>query len=61
MSRKNLAFAWTLFLSTLMYTALAAALEPCRPHGLAERVGYAERAAAASTACEVVPALPART
>ena len=38
MTRKSLLFAWTLFLSTLLYSSLAAALEPCHLPNLAERV-----------------------
>ncbi|MDY0974877.1 alpha/beta hydrolase [Massilia sp. CFBP9012] len=38
MTRKHLALAWTLFLAMLLYTSLAAALEPCHLPNLPERV-----------------------
>lgn len=38
MTRKNLALAWTLFLATLLYSSLAAALEPCHLPNFSERV-----------------------
>jgi pimeloyl-ACP methyl ester carboxylesterase len=38
MTRKHLALAWTLFLATLLYSSLAAALEPCHLPHFPERV-----------------------
>lgn len=38
MTRKHLALAWALFLTTLLYTGLAAALEPCHLPNFSERV-----------------------
>lgn len=38
MTRKHLALAWTLFLATLLYSGLAAALEPCHLPNFPERV-----------------------